>query len=769
MAAPTHISSTTKDFQSAAALTFTLGTHIAGDLMIAFVKQSNNVNAELWDDDGGGGNGWTLDQQHRTTGGRDMETAIFWKFATSSSETNPTFTWDTGGETDPMSGIIEIYRGVSQLDPFSGSGFQYTNAQNNAAPPNPSTTIDFADTRVVCFHGATHDDISSPAAPTGFTLRSQVWNGTNDDHRNVFSADIEIDATGTYTPPNWQHSVLNIIPEYQTYTVGLNASSAINISGGTFDDTFVWGANGLTILGNGFKSTQGTGRVEIWSDSSGTVKVSQTINTWNSDTSITFDSVQGSLTTNGAVYLVVTNSDGDESNPIEINVGILTYEDWINSELKPDHRWLFDGSSDDSGITGPTRNFNQDVEGTPTYPSLPIAGNNSKSLFIDNIFEALEISQSPNMNITIKADERTLMFWVSLGSIQKSLSCFYKEGGRVQNLAFLLGLGNVLVWQLADTATNRDNVQAYSDFRLDVDRVYCVVGRYSHLDTVKESRLFIDGVKQSVTDGNPMTLGIFDTHSGSVLIGDPDNSLEMGTVDINFAGQETCRLSHFCTWSDNSTGTNAGGISEADIELLFERGAVPEIVIAEDTQANMQADIDTYADTVRGNTPLAIRIERLSGGGDFELVLDNINFDPKCSLNIQYMGSTGETLTLVNSNGGSIDASKISTFTGGSVQIKENVTVKVTVKDFDNGSVIENARVRITADAGGSLTEGDVILEGLTNSFGILTTNIRYSIDQPIAGRIRKATSGTLYKTSPVSGSVLANGLDIEIFLIKDQ
>ena len=202
---------------------------------------------------------------------------------------------------------------------------------------------------------------------------------------------------------------------------------------------------------------------------------------------------------------------------------------------------------------------------------------------------------------------------------------------------------------------------------------------------------------------------------------------------------------------------------------MFERGAVPEIVIAEDTEANMQADIDTYADTVRGNTPLAIRVEKLSGGGDFELVLDNINFDPKCSLNIQYLGGIGDTLSLVNSNGGSIDASKISTFTGGSVQIKENVTVKVTVKDFDNGSVIENARVRITADAGGSLTEGDVILEGLTNSFGILTTNIRYSSDQPIAGRIRKATSGTLYKTSPVSGSVLANGLDIEIFLIKDQ
>lgn len=768
MAVPSFIDSQTQDEASALDMTFDMSTitHAADDLMIVCVKQCENTSERLWDDDGGGGNGWTLNQQHRTTGGRDQETAVYWKIATSGSESDPTFTWATGITAEPMSGSLLVYRGVDLITPFSEISWRW--AQNDASPPNPDVTISYENTRVVCFHASTHDDITTVAAPTGFTLRTQVWNGTANDHRNHFTADIERDTLGTYSPPDWQHSSSNNTPEYHTYTIAINEAQPIHVTGGTATESFFWGDTNLTVTGDGFEAVQGTGKVEYWDDELGTTKTTQTIDSW-SDTSIQLDTTQGSLPNDQTIYLVVTNDSGDVSLKVLVLVGIPPYEDWINATLKPDHRWLFDGTDEDDGITGPQRDFDTSVVGTPTYPTTILAGNNTNSLYLDGVTEAMESLQSPNMNITISSKERTVMMWIKLDSIQKSLSVLWKEGGGVQNLCFPIGVGNVLMWQLADSAGSRDNVQAYSDFRLIPDRIYCILGRYSHLDSPKESRLYIDGVKQTVTDGNPMTLGIFDSHSGSNCIGNPDNNLEMGTVDINFAGQEGCTYSHFCTWSDNSTNDSAGGLTDEEISLLFERGAIPTITIDSDTEVNMQADLDSYADTVRSNTPLAIRIEKVTGGGDLELVADNITFDDACSLNIQWMGVSGETLTWVNSNGGSIDSEKTSAFIGGDISIEEDVPVKITVKDIDTLVVISGATVILEADSGGDLSVGTDIIKELSSVSGITETNLRYTSDQPVIGIVREApNTGQNYKQSPISSTITSTGLDITIFLIKD-
>lgn len=766
--AVTHISSNTQDSASALSLTFTVPTHTTDDLLICFVKQSENTSQRTWDDDGGGGNGWTREVYNRTTGGRDMEIAIYWKFATSASETNPTFTWASGITAEPMSGMMEVYRGVDQVVPFGTSGIKYAEAQNDANPPNPSINIDYINTMVVCFHGATHDDISAVAAPTGFTLRSQVWNGTSDDHRNVFSADLEVDTLGNYTPPDWQHTVLNNTPEYQTYTVGLVEAQPIHVTGGTALDDFNWGDTGLTITGDGFESTQGIGKVEFWSDISGTVKTVQTISSWASDVSITIDTVQGSLSNDTAVYLVITNNSGDVSSAVEVNVGILPYTGFL-STLNPDHFWKLNNTYDDTGASAIDRPMTSSIVGTHIFLTDQLAEDTTHSWRLNDVLDKREILDSSNMNVTISSKERTLMAWIQLQGTQKSLSVIWKEGGGIQNLALLVGVGNVLMWQLADVAGSRDNVQAYSNFRLVPGRTYCILGRYSHLDTIKESRLYIDGIKQDVTDGNPMTTGIFDSHSGDIVWGNADNNLEMGTVDINFAGQEECWSSHWGTWSDNSPNATAGGLSDTEIYGIFERGAIAELVIASGTESAMQTALDAISDTTRSNTPLAIRIERVTGGGSLELVADNINFDNAGSLDIQWMGVSGEVLTWVNSNGASINANKTSSFVGGSIVIEEDVSVKITVKDFDDSTAVENARIRLTADTGGDLTEGVVISEGLTDSSGVLTTSLRYTSDQPVTGRVRRSTSGTLYKEAPISSSISANGLDIEIFLINDE
>jgi hypothetical protein len=72
--------------------------------------------------------------------------------------------------------------------------------------------------------------------------------------------------------------------------------------------------------------------------------------------------------------------------------------------------------------------------------------------------------------------------------------------------------------------------------------------------------------------------------------------------------------------------------------------------------------------------------------------------------------------------------------------------------------------------ATGSPTSTAVILSGTTNASGILqTTAFNYKINQPVTGKVRKATSGTKYKTGTIVGTIASAGLDTTILLIADE
>jgi len=96
------------------------------------------------------------------------------------------------------------------------------------------------------------------------------------------------------------------------------------------DDHIAIGETDNVIDGWGFESSQGTGEVELASSSdySTATKVTQTIDSW-SDTSIQFDSVQGSLTPGQLVYLFVTNDSGDRNSayPVWLGIRITDMED----------------------------------------------------------------------------------------------------------------------------------------------------------------------------------------------------------------------------------------------------------------------------------------------------------------------------------------------------------------------------------------------------------------------------------------------------------
>ncbi len=766
-----HVGSNTQDSGGAQSLTFTVpAATTTDDLILVFVKQSENTGAQVWDDDGGGGNGYTRAQYNRTTSGRDQETAVYWKFATSGSEANPTFTWNSGGTNEPMSGIMEVYRDVDP-DFFDSSQVTYLSGTNDANPPNAGAgTIDFDDSWIVVNHAATHDDISTVAAPTGYTLRSQVWNGTADDHRNNFTADISnIDVSASpYTPPDWGHTVLNSTPEYHCYTVQLTETQSIAVTGGTVLDGFNWGDQNLTVTGKGFGATQGTGKVEIWDDTSGTTKTTQTIDSW-SDTSIQIDTVQGSLPNDTTVYVVVTAQVNGESNKASTNVGLLPYNEVMVSEMKPDHYWRLNNTYDDTGVTGPVRNMTSGIVGTWTFNTAEIVDGNTHALNYSSVTNRRECADSPNMNITIDSAERTLSFWLELGSIQPELACIWKEGGGVQNLAFFTGVGNTLLFQGADTPGFAINAQAWSDFKLALNRPYHICGLYSLTDD--ELLLFIDGVEQTDTDGNPLGTGSFNSHSGDIVWGDPDTNLETGATDISYNTHSNAKLSDFATWSDNSTNTDAGRISDTDIrDKLYRRGAIPDDTVSSGTEAAMQTALEALNET-RTDSPLSLRVEG-STSGNFELTMEDSSgnpwtFEDRISSQVEYRGS--DTLTLVRTPGGNLDAAKCWSLSGGTVTVVDDVDLTLTVRDIDDNSVIVGARVRITADTGGPETVGTVLLEGVTDVSGQVTTRYRFSSSQPVTGRVRKGTSSTYYKTSDVVSTITSNGLDDTVFMIKDE
>lgn len=767
MPAASFVASTTESEFSVAAMTPTIPATVqSGDFMLVIVKSSSNSAAEVWDDDGGGGNGWTRQAYNRTTGGRDQETAIYWKFHTG-TETNPTFTL---GANQPMSLNFVAYRGVDTTSPINDLTWEWN--QNDANPPNPSVTVNNADTRVVCMHAATHDDITTPAAPTGFTMRAQVWNGTNDDHRNLFTADIAIASAQEYSPPNWQHSVSNTTPEYQTYSIALNASLAIQINGGTVLDGIFYSDTNKTVTGSGFGAAQGTGTVELWSDTSGTIKQAQTIDSW-SDTSIQFDIVQGSLPNNTTIYVVVTNDNGDATSPSSLLAGIDNYDVALKA-LYPDHYWRLNNTYDDTGITGPTRNMTSGVVGTWTFSSTNIADGNTHALNISDATARREIADSPNMNVTNVLDERTIAFWLQVNEVVEPLACIWKEGGGVQNLCFLLGYGNTLIFQGADSGGNPiENAQSWSDFKLKTNRPYHVCGRYSLTESPKELRLFIDGVQQAGSQGNPLgATGNFDSHSGDVVWNDPDTSLETGGTDIAYNGLPNAVTSDWCTWSDNSTGTNAGGLDKTTEirDVLYRRGAKPADTIASGTQSAMQTSVNSLTAT-RADWPLSIRVEEPTGGGNLELTMNGASssplvFNSGATSHVEWRGAG--VLTLVRTPGGNLDAAKCWATGPGSITVVDDVVLKVTVKDF-TGAVVVGARVLLTAASGGSAVVGTTLLSGTTDSNGVLETTIRYSSDQPLEGVIRKGSSSTFYQEAGVSGTIASTGFDQTIFIVRDE
>jgi hypothetical protein len=71
--------------------------------------------------------------------------------------------------------------------------------------------------------------------------------------------------------------------------------------------------------------------------------------------------------------------------------------------------------------------------------------------------------------------------------------------------------------------------------------------------------------------------------------------------------------------------------------------------------------------------------------------------------------------------------------------------------------------------ATGTIEATGVVINGTTDVNGQISDVRAHAADQPIIGRVRKATTGTLYKTAPIAGTISNTaGLSVTVQMVKD-
>jgi hypothetical protein len=118
-----------------------------------------------------------------------------------------------------------------------------------------------------------------------------------------------------------------------------------------------------------------------------------------------------------------------------------------------------------------------------------------------------------------------------------------------------------------------------------------------------------------------------------------------------------------------------------------------------------------------------------NGSTGNETILVNVAASQTLTINV---GSGYTIPTYYNTGAGTVSV------------VSGQVTTTITVLDITDSSPLQNARVYLVAGAGGPLSEGDEIINTLTDSNGEVSDIRSLAADQPVTGWVRKANRGSL-------------------------
>ena len=431
----------------------------------------------------------------------------------------------------------------------------------------------------------------------------------------------------------------------------------------------------------------------------------------------------------------------------------MAYADDIDA-LGPDHAFSFDGNATDR------INALATTTSTVTFTGVALCEGVSVSMLTDAIDDQLQYAATSATFNGVDQNRLAAAGWFSVTATQNPPKQIMQIGDTT-SVKILLGWGNNLMFEAdAPNAVPAFLLQVFGDKVLASNRAYhlCMILECNTFGN--EFRCYLDGVKQlgaEPADREPDAPN-FPSRSAGTTFGIPaSNGNFVGGDSVGILSPINGQYNEWALFD----GANAV-LTDTEIrEELFEKGALADVTITSGTQAAMQTQLDTLADSVRADAPLCIRVEALSGGGDFTLTADNITFSPLASIHVQYTGT--DTLTWINSNGS--DASISSTPNGGTLTFVQGVPVTITCRDAITQAPVTGARVFLE-DA-----SNNILLNEETDTNGVVTISYSFTSNTALGARskVRKGTTSPFYKTSPISGTIRASGLSVTVLLVSDE
>ena len=623
--------------------------------------------------------------------------------------------WQTGddaSQTITLAGaeralaMAAVYQGVDTTDPIDSTAVDANNASSTSLvmPTNYTPTVD--NCMVVGFLALESGNAGNPVIttwPTGtgtFNERRDNIGGPpgtgNGSSSGAFADWLQTTAGSMGATPTCTTSggTTTYVGMWIALQEDPNALSIASIS----DNTLEIGQTGLVLSGANFGGTQGTGKVEIGDslDYSNATLVEQTVTSWG-DTSITFNFIRNDGSTylpQGDLYVYVTNGSGSRTQ-IQVSFGRVSYLDSIEADIggrQPDFLHIMSGSLLD---TYGGFNLSQSA-GSTVYSGTGLCRDTDQSWQPNATNAKVEIANGIYHNTTVTHGQRYVFGWIRFPNQYNTPTLFFEEGGGVNNLYLALGFGGRLLANYADS--NQDGgigTQAISDFNLSPNRTYHIAFQFDLTLGSPNNffKCFIDGVEQNldsleVASGSIQNVTVQSTHSGDYGYGASNGNLDTGGTDINHPAAVNALFNFWGSYCPSANGRTTGSPpTAAQIRnTFFEKGVRTVDTIFTDSQTNMQASVvSTVDNTDYGDVPAGVLVERVSGGGNLALTMNNVEFSTRASIHVLFLGTSGETLTITNA-GGDILQSKCEAPYGGSVVV--NNTNNVTLTGIESGSTI---------------------------------------------------------------------------------
>jgi len=368
-----------------------------------------------------------------------------------------------------------------------------------------------------------------------------------------------------------------------------------------------------------------------------------------------------------------------------------------DNTLNADHTWSFDNTlSDPVGLVTLTN------VGT-TFTPLPITRDSEYSLLTNSREGVVSCASQADTGLTA-TDLYTIGGWFMVSQIQGPPVLIYGQGGSV-GIALFLWSGNNIMCQVK---TASRTIQIYSNIALTNNRAYHFMVKLEGSSFDNEVSFYIDGIKQTANldgvDINGTVLG----HSTGHAWGDNEavTNIKVGSATVICKASVNGYYSQWWTWE----GTKARLSKENITDTIVAPGAIPGVTISSDTQANMQTELDSIQNSLRGDTALAIMVEEVAGGGDLNLLANNITFNERVSIDVYYEGSGTLYWTNQNSSNASKGTSNVVFINPAQVTLTDLADF-TEVRVYESGTQNEIAGIEDTSGGSFSFTTGYSVID----------------------------------------------------------